>query len=243
MKHRLCIALALALMTPPMAISAETLPNASTMNLSATGSASADPDRALITLGMESTGKTAGEAMQMNSNKMARAFDALAGHGLDMDDLSTSAISLSPRYDNRQNQLPGVVPEIIGYHVSNQLVATIKDVDTVGAVLDSIVGAGINSIRSIQFDVADKTELYDQARRNAALEVGNMARIYTETLGATIIGIVNVSESQSGRQPMYRAETMMMSDGRGVPVAAGDVDVSVTVSVTYSLSNMLTEID
>jgi uncharacterized protein YggE len=235
MKHHFFAALALALTSMPLA--ADTAAT-STMSLSATGSVSADPDRALITLGMESTGSTAGAAMRMNSEKMALTFEALAGHGLDIDDLSTSAISLSPRYDTQKNQAPGQVPEIIGYNVSNQLTATVEDVDAVGAVLDSIVEAGINSIRSIQFDIADKSDLYDEARRKAAGEVRGMAELYAESLGATITGIVNVSENSAGPQPMYRAQAMMMDSGT-VPVAAGDVDVSVTVSVTYNLSGDL----
>ena len=229
---------ALALVLVPMSSFAQEAPWTPTMTLTATGSVSTDADLAVITLGMQTVSADAGTAMQINSEKMNLAFATLEKHGVNDSDLSTSSISLTPRYETRKNQDVGVAPEIVGYHVSNQLVVTVQDVGTVGDVIDSLVNAGINSIQSIQFAVADKSEIYDNARKLAAREVNDMARIYADSLGATITGVINVIEA-SNQHEMYNTRSMMMDSPSATPVAAGDVSVSVKVTVTYSMSSTL----
>lgn len=230
----------LALFLVPMSSFAHEAPRTPTMTLTATASVSTDADLAMITLGMQTVSADAGTAMQINSEKMNLAFATLEKHGVNDSDLSTSSISLTPRYEKRKNQDVGVAPEIVGYHVSNQLVVTVQDVGILGDVIDSLVNAGINSIQSIQFDVADKSEIYDNARELAAKEVNDMARIYADSLGATITGVINIIEA-SNQHEMYNTRSMMMDSPSTTPVAEGDVSVSVKVTVTYSISSTLSE--
>lgn len=207
----------------------------STMTISATGTASASPDQVRIVFGVESAGVNARDAMADNTRAMTAVFESLDSFGIGRDAISTSGISMNPRYDHRGNGQP----RIEGYQVANKVTVTVEDIDALGQVLDGIVGAGVNAINSVTFAVSDTSDMEAEARTEAALKARAKATAYAEALGTDIMGILSVSEATMGRPQPYRAEAMRamaMDAGGPVPVSASDVDLSVTLNVVFELS-------
>lgn len=206
------------------------------MTISASGTVSAEPDQALITVGVEGVGRTADEAMRDNNTKMAAVVAAITGFGVADQDMATSGLSLNPRYDRR----PESEPRIIGYQVSNRMTITVHDIDRIGEILDGIVSAGANTINSVMFDLSDKSALEREARIVAAQQARAKANDFADALGTEILGIINVSEQGFSRpyMAMDMARSAEASVGE-VPISARDVDVRVDVTVVFELSGSI----
>lgn len=190
---------------------------------------------AVVSLAVVGAGIDAAAAMAENNAQMQAVFDKLVETGIPIEDTVTSGLSLSPRYDRSETN--GQTPKVTGYIVRNQLDVTIYDVSSVGAVVDQLVQAGANTVQSVRFDVQDKSELESIARKDAATKVNEIAQDYAQALGTDIVGILSVSENSHFPAPVMQMRGAAME--ASVPVAAGDVDVTVTLNVTYEITGSI----
>ena len=127
------------------------------------GSVGAAPDFAHVTLGVTSTGKTAGEAMAANAKAANALVSLIKSEGVASADIQTSEVSISPMFSQAS---PGqqAAPTITGYSVSNNVAVTLRDIPRLGSLLDKAVAAGANSIYGVGFGHNDPSALLDKAR-------------------------------------------------------------------------------
>jgi len=122
----------------PTYITAEQIPNP-VISVSATGSTAQTPDTASVSAGVVTQGKTAGQAMRANAEKMNRVFTELKAAGILDKNIQTSQLSLQPRYDYSDRR----APKIQGYEARNTVSAKTEDLDGVGPMLDALVVAAM----------------------------------------------------------------------------------------------------
>src|SRR3954447_7165719 len=163
MNHRITrviVALAGGLLAAPAP--AQVAPPAA---ISVTGEAtvSAPPDLAQIEGGVTTEAKTAREASDANNAAMGKVLLALKGAGIDEKDFQTSRLTLQPQYAPNRNGPNAVV----GYQASNRVTVKLRDVSKAAALVDTLVGAGANSIGGISFMVSQPSKLLDEAREQA----------------------------------------------------------------------------
>lgn len=206
-----------------------------TMTISATGTATASPDQAVVQFGVETTGHNAALAMDENSAKMTAVYDALGDIGVGREDIATTGLSMHPRIEHDKDR----EPRILGYSVSNQVSATVDDLDSLGMALDALVSAGANQIRSVSFGISDTSLLEAEARRDAAQAARLKAEAYAEALGTEILGILSVSEGAAHKPMPYQAQMMRAESAMAVPVSASDIDVTVSLNVVFELSGTM----
>ena len=115
-----------------------------------TGSAGIEvkPDMARVTVGVVSTGSTSEAAREANAQAMTDTQAALMELGVAEEDMKTSDISLRPTYSYTSGYSEGTIN---GYRMSTSLVVTVRDLEQVGEVLDAAIGAGSNSLDSLDF--------------------------------------------------------------------------------------------
>ena len=118
------------------------------MTVAGTGTVSAAPDMAEITTGVVTQAPTAAQALAANSQAMERLLQALGALGIAARDIQTTNISVSPL---RRQGRDGQPPEITGYEVTNQVRVKVRDLSSLGRVLDQQVGQGANLVYGIQF--------------------------------------------------------------------------------------------
>ena len=206
-----------------------------TLNVSGTGEAFAQPDTAVITLGVTTEAKEAGDALKQNNTQMAAVIEALIDAGIESKDIQTQAIRLSPRYERpapRQGVTPA--PELVGFAATNMVEVRARRISGLGEVLDAVVEAGGNQIQGIRFEITDRSELYDQARQAAWADALNKAEQLADMAGAELGPVVTISES-SHTPVRYAERAMAFSADAGVPVEAGTESVQISVQVTWSL--------
>ncbi|MEO1039610.1 MAG: SIMPL domain-containing protein [Pseudomonadota bacterium] len=203
-----------------------------TLNLSATGEVASAPDIATVSLGVVSQAPNAGEAMQANARQMNAVFTALQGAGIEERDIQTSGLSLGPVYSNTSSRPQGE-PRITGYRASNTVTARVRDLDSIGGVIDAAIGAGANTLQGLSFGLIDRQAAEDEARQRAFAELERLAGIYEAGANVRIERVMTLSESRftPGPRPMMMARAESLS----TPVASGEVGVQVTINAVYEI--------
>lgn len=210
------------------------------ISVTGTGEVSAAPDTAYINSGVTTQGATARESLDANTQAMNELLATLKEAGIEPRDVQTSGFSVSPNYvytDARDENGYTLPPKINGYQVYNTVNVRIRDLSTLGAVLDKQVNVGANTINGITFAVADPSTLLDEARKAAFADAKEKATLYAEAAGETLGLLRSVTEGQSYDQPQpYMMKSMDMAASAGaVPVATGELSFSVNVQVTWAV--------
>jgi len=206
---------------------------ATTLIISAYGEVKLPPDKATITLGVETTGATAAQAMGANAEKMNRVVAALRAAGVADRDIQTDQLSLSPQYAYAEGQ----APRLTGYQASNQVTVTENDLTRLGRLTDAVVGAGATNVGGISFGLANPVAAENTARVAAVKSLEDKARLYADAAGYRIGRLVSLTEGGGNAGPEPRPMVMMAArNAAPTPVAAGEVDVRVDVSGVFELA-------
>ena len=209
-----------------------------TLRLSAYGETEAAPDKAVITLGVQTKADTAAAAMRENAARMTAVIAALRSAGLDERDIRTSNINLSPQYSYQPNQ----PPHLDGYQAGNDVTLTIEDLARLGTVLDAAVRAGVDQVNGVDFELKDPQRAADAARKAAVVALNDKAQVYAAATGLRILRLVDLSEGGEAQpgpvRPLVRAFAMAAAQdsSAGPPVAPGPLSVRVDVDATYALA-------
>ncbi|OIN97548.1 MAG: hypothetical protein AUJ21_00360 [Anaerolineae bacterium CG1_02_58_13] len=220
----------------PSGIAANPAAPQRTLNVNGAGQVSLTPDIAYIYVGVHTENASASDAMTENNSRTQVMIDALKKAGIDEKDIRTTNFSIwrQDKYDPLTGQPSGVKV----YSVDNTVYVTVRKLDSLGSLLDTLVKAGANNINSIQFDVADKTAAIKQARDAAVQDAKTQAQELAAVAGVTLGEITSVS--------FYEATSSPVMDGFGkgggggaeaaaVPIQPGQMTLTVTVSMTYEI--------
>ncbi|MEA3293784.1 MAG: SIMPL domain-containing protein [Euryarchaeota archaeon] len=203
-----------------------------TIKVSGTGTVNMAPDKAIIYLGVETQAVEVVNAQQSNADKMDTIIKALNEAGIADEDIVTTKYRIYPKRDYEHTD-----EKIIGYVVSNQLEVTVKDIDTVGNIIDIAVKAGANTVNSVNFCLSDEKQ--EDARKKALNNAVHAARldadILGEALGVTILGPVEVTTSGGSYRTPYMTgdESLSTIKGMDTPILPEDVSVKAYVNVIF----------
>jgi uncharacterized protein len=205
------------------------------IEVSGEGSVSAAPDFARLTLGVTTTGKDARAAMAANA-KSANALVALIkSEGVAPADIQTSGVSISPMSSN-QPPAQASPPTITGYSVSDNVTVTVRDLSSLGALLDNAVAAGANTIYGISYGEDDPSALIDKARPLAVADARRKAEIYAVAGGAKIGRLMELTEEAGARPIAFAARAYAPAAAASTPIEAGEDKLTVTVRARFELT-------
>lgn len=212
-------------------------PTGTRLDISAQSSVKSNPDVAVLNVAVVTKAPTAEAVRDENAKKMTAAFALLKAKKISPNDYQTSGINLNPDYVYEEKQ----PPKISGYQAVNNLTIKLHKLDQVSEVIDALVGAGINQISGPTFSIDDPETLLNKARQDAIKKAAARAGLYAQATGLKVQRIVAISENSNvgvpPSYPMMKAMRMEAgaSDTASTPVAPGQVDLDVTVNVTYEL--------
>jgi uncharacterized protein YggE len=214
-------------------------PGDTLLTITAEGKSTRTPDLATFSTGVQTTGKTASEAMKANAAAMSKVVAALTGAGVANRDIQTSNLSLNPVYEDRSNQPQSrqdLPPRIVGYQAANTVNVRARDLARMGQVIDALVAAGANQVNGPDFALDKPEAALDEARADAIRSARARADLYARATGLKVLRVVSIAESggYSPQPRVYRAKAMAMD--AATPVAAGEVGMNVSVTVQYELA-------
>jgi uncharacterized protein len=198
------------------------------------GRASVTPDIAILSLGAETQAEGIRDAIDANDAIMAAVVTALDKAGIAEKDIQTSNYSI---YFDEGYGGPGVDAQPV-YRVSNMVTVKIRDLKKVGDVLDSVIAAGANRIYGVSFTLEDWAPAEANARADAVKDAGVRAGQLAQLAGLDLGEVLSLSEVVGGAVPMYANMAMpaaMSLSGGGSSVAPGELEVTMSVQVTYAV--------
>lgn len=216
----------------PSTVTIQPQPAQRTLTVTGTGMVSLTPDVAYIYIGVHTENASAAEAMAENNTKAQSVAIAIKGFGVEAKDIRTTNFSIWPsdQYDDKGNKTGTI------YMVDNTIYIAVRDLTKLGGLLDASVRAGANTINSIQFDVADKTEALSQARKAAVENAQQQAQELVDASGVTLGDVQIISYYDN--TPLLAADYGKGGGGAmaaSVPVSPGQYQLTTTVTIVYEL--------
>ena len=203
------------------------------------GAATGVPDQLRFSFSSHATDSDVSSAVARAGAATRRVLSALRAHDVAREDVQTTGLSLHPVYDYSGDG----PPQITGYAASQRFTVLVRDLARAGETLAAAVDAGGNAVRlsGVRLEVGEQQALLRQARARAFADAKAKAQQYAQAAGLRLGDVVSVKEGVSG-QPLDSGADLsfgrgrLLEDLRAVPVRAGQEEITVEVSLVWSLA-------
>lgn len=206
--------------------------------ISVTGMATqkVEPDRVTVTFAVETTDKTAGDALRANSEAMNKVLGALEDAGVKENETRTSYFSISPTYNYSQT---GNVQKLTGYTVTNSILVESSNLSNVSDWIDAAVKAGANRVDSLSFTVSEEKmdELRADLTQKAIDNARNKADALAQALDVNITGVkaASLNDFSNPVNPLSVSLGAAVPEGIKTPITPGEQTITSTVTVIYKI--------
>ncbi len=193
------------------------------------------PDVAILNLGVEAQAATVATAQRQAAEAMGAVMRELDGHGVAKKDIKTQHYNIYPvrRWDKEREIL-------IGYRVTNTVMAKIRKVDNTGIIIDAVTGVGGDYIRinGISFTVDDPSAYHEEAREKAMADAEVKAEQLADLANVKLGKPIYISEA-GGFVPIIREYTAraeaIPAPAPPTPISPGETEVRLSVQVVYNI--------
>ena len=200
-----------------------------TVTVSGTGEVSVAPDVADVLIGVTIQKPTVAAAQSAAATSMTVVLAAIKKDGVDAKDIVTVDLSLSPVYDYN-----GSTPRLIGQQLSNTIKVTVRNLNSLAAVVDDSMAAGATNVGSVTFHLNDPTSVQAKARQLAMTDARSKADQLTSSAGVSVKGVATITETTTQSNPVYFAGALdAKSAAASTPIQTGTTDIVIQVSVSY----------
>lgn len=202
------------------------------IQVSGVGTASAKPDLALASLGVQTFAESVQEAVAENNAAAASVLKALEDAGIESHRIETSSYSVSPRRDHRRDK-PDTV---IGYWANNSVTVAIADLERVGAILQAAIDAGANNVANLRFTLEDPAPAEEQARIKAVEDARKRAQTLAAAANVELGEVLSIRE-MSGHIPVFRDQRMMREAAvaESVPIRVDELELTIQVEMVFEI--------
>jgi uncharacterized protein YggE len=189
-----------------------------------------------VSVSIEEKALTTTEAFSKTNEKLVLAKKVLTDNTVAEKDITSANVSLSPSYDYSSGKT--TIDGFISRHV---LAVKVRDLTKVDAILSGISAVNGLEIQSTSFDLDDTTPVYREARKLAIEKASQKAHDIATTSQIRLGKIISISENEIYHPPVAQSlrnsfqQDMMTTSSAGSSVSAGQMEISVSVAVTYTI--------
>ncbi|MGN6795851.1 MAG: SIMPL domain-containing protein [Streptosporangiaceae bacterium] len=201
------------------------------ITVTGTGTVTGTPDQLVLSMGVQTNASSVSIALRQANEAASRVIHALKAGGVRAADIQTSGLSIEPNYSNG-SQVP------VGYGVSEQLTATLRNLAKAGSQIQAAASAGGNAttVSGVSLNLADTSRLLARARAAAVRDAHAKASQFASGLGQSLGPVLSVSDqSQVFPYPEFSAAGSAKA-ASSVPVSPGSQQVSVQITVIYGIA-------
>lgn len=200
-------------------------PSMRTLSVSGQGTVAVVPDVLSAQLGVHTEDADLSAALGANNAKVQAVLDRLHALGVAKEDVQTVNFSIQERRDREGN--------LTGFFVDHTVRVTLRDLEAAGTVLDEAIRAGANRVSGVQLTLSDPTPFIERARTLAVQDAQAKAAQLAQAAGMTLGRPLTISEAgASVPRAAPRVATLALES---VPIAEGQLAVSVSVSITFEM--------
>lgn len=214
--------------------------------VSGNGAITVAPDVALLDIGVETRAPNVSEANSQASMSMDAVIEALKARGVKDEDIQTRGFSVYPRYDYVEEVKDGVRSNrevLVGYRVRNNAAVKLRDLDTIGEVIDEVVAAGGDNVRisDINFTLEDSKPKMAELREMAVADAKSKAEHLAELSDVTLGRLIYISEGGSSpsvrgfADRSYGYEFAAMAAAPAPSISGGELTLSLSVQAGFAI--------
>jgi uncharacterized protein len=218
----------------PFSVTSITTTKSNLFTVQGTGEATAVPDTALITLGVNKEAPTV-EAAKDQVNQIINKITAdVKGLGVEEKNIKTTNYTVNPNYDYSTGRQTAN-----GYSVSATIEVKMNSIEKANQAVDVATKDGATQVGNVQFVLDDtkQKELQNQARKEAVSEAKENAKSLADAAGIRLGRIVDVQENGDANAPQPLYKTAIAENATDSAPATelnpGENKVSVTISLSY----------
>ena len=221
---------------PAINFSTTTQSRGEPMIVTGEGKATAIPDIAKVSAGIEVNGQTLKQVQNDANQKSQNLVSAIKKLGIEDRDIKTTSYNIYPQQDYQANP-----PKITGYQVSISYEVTVRNLDKINDILTAVTANGANLVGGVNFDLSDaaKNKAMDMARADAVTKAKQNAESLSKNAGVTLGKIINVTESTSNNFPRPIMMDSKIGGLGGAPAAPniqpGSTEIDLIVSLSYEV--------
>ncbi|MBI4091482.1 SIMPL domain-containing protein [candidate division WWE3 bacterium] len=211
----------------PLSLNTKQLDKDTTFFVSAEGKTYVKPDIAAVSLSINTNAQTASAAQKQANEAINKVTAELKKFGVGEDAIKTTSYNIYPVY----GETPG---RISSYNASVSVRVKERDLDKVNSIIDSATANGANEVSGVTFDVENRDQAVDQARKEAISKAKEKAQKIANEAGIRLGRIINISESST---PQYFEGKFMdvgLSGGGGeTDIQPGQTEIVINVTLSY----------
>ncbi len=208
-------------------------PSQPAISTMARGTVSVAPDRAQIVFAVETRAATAAAASRENATLQARVIAALRAAGIAERDITTVGYTVSPDYQyNPQTQ----EQRIVGYIARNGVQVLVREVEQTGTLIDAAIGAGANSVGSLNFVSSRMEEVRREALTLAVQRACEDAQVMARAAGGSLGALIEMTSMDMGVPSPRAAGAMMRMDAQeaSTPIQQGELEIDAAVTTRWA---------
>lgn len=198
------------------------------------GKVSAEPDLAILTLGIEAQAETVDRARTQAADAIDQVMESLRKSGVAERDIQTTRFSIFPvrKWDRETEE-----EILVGFRVSNMVTAKMRDIEETGPIIDSVAEAGgdLTRIQGITFTIEDPEIHQIRAREEAEAIARAKAEQLAHMAGARLGVVTYISESGGYYPVPVAVPAMDEAVGVSTLISPGEQEITVSVQIAYTL--------
>lgn len=208
-----------------------------TVSVGGQGEVRAEPDRALVSLGVESRKPTLQDARGEVDKGVNAVLKLTRDLEIDPKFVRTTRVQVQPEYDWNNE---GRDRRLLGYYVARQVEIEVRQLDQLGTLLERAFAAGVNQIGDPQLDSSRRRDLEREALGKAVADARLNAETLAKAAGAKVGAPRTMSASSGVVTPPAPMRAKMLSASAETGDAAqsyqrGEMSFNAQVQIEYDL--------
>lgn len=193
------------------------------------------PDRAHLSIAVETRGRTSQQAGTENARIQTAVLNALRRQGVESAHLQTRAVQVTPEYQYPQD---GGRPTVTGYVARNEVVVEVQDLTKIGGLIDASLTQGATNVNGPHFSLANpdsaRREALDLAVRKAMADAQVIARAAGVRVGRVLELSSDASSTPMADMPQVRMR-VASAEASPTPVETGLITVRSSVRLKVAI--------
>ena len=180
-----------------------------------------------------------GSARERLEQRASELIAAMEEMGIEQRAINAGSLNVYPEHVAGPRNEGGEQDTLMRTRLERPFSVELTNIDQLGDVLDALIGAGVNALDGVQFDLQDRDAATDEALTKALEKARHKADLMASTLDVTLGPVQRIEETQAPifqpRMMAMRAESDAMGSGSASDYRPGTIRIDAGVNVEWAL--------
>lgn len=180
------------------------------------------------------------DARQRLEQRASELIAAIEEAGIEQRAITAGSLNVYPEYVAGPRSDDGEQENLMRTRLERPFSVELADIEQLGDVLDALIGAGVNALDGVQFDLHDRDAATDEALTKALEKARHKADLMATTLGVELGHVQRIEETQAPifqpRMMAMRAESDAVGSGSASDYRPGTIRIDAGVNVEWAIT-------